>query len=435
MPEFLTLLSPEEARNLLYSHLPERLPEPELVDVPGAMGRVTAAGVLAPHALPEFARSTVDGYAVRASDTLGASESLPAYLTLTGEVPMGKAPALELDVGHCALIHTGGMLPRNATAVVMLEFAQTIQARISRAPSQQSDQVQIEVYRAVADRENVIDVGEDVTRGSLVLRQGRRLRSAEIGGLLALGLATVHVTPKPLVGIISSGDEVIEPTRETRPGQVRDINTYTLGALVTASGGTPRSYGIVTDDFGKLRAVAALALSECELVLITAGSSASARDTTASVIASLGSPGVLVHGVNMRPGKPTILGVCDGKPVLGLPGNPVSALVNGYLFVVPLVERLLGLPPGPRASVPARLAVNLPSLAGREDWWPVMLAEQAYRPAGNEAPASRTYLAEPIFAKSNLIFSLVAADGLIRIPPDATGLSAGDLVDVMLLQA
>jgi molybdopterin molybdotransferase len=256
------------------------------------------------------------------------------------------------------------------------------------------------------------------------------MRPAEIGGLLALGITKLRVSKKLRVGLISSGDEVIPPDRSLRPGQVRDINSYTLGALVTKSGGEPISYGIVGDVFEALKRTAAKALAECDAVVITAGSSASTRDMTADVIDQLGQPGVLVHGINTRPGKPTILGVCNGKAVIGLPGNPASALVNGYLFVVPLVEKLLGANPRPKATIQARLTVNLPSQAGREDWWPVHLnlPSPSKRGAGGEV-----YDADPIFGKSNLIFTLAAADGLLRIPPDATGLSAGELVDVVLI--
>lgn len=200
--------------------------------------------------------------------------------------------------------------------------------------------------------------------------------------------------------------------------------------MIERSGGVAKRYGIVSDEFSALRAAVAKAISECDAVIITAGSSASTRDMTADVIRSLGEPGVLVHGINTRPGKPTILGVCSGKPVIGLPGNPVSALVNGYLFVVPVIEKLLGALPRPKATIPARLTVNLPSQAGREDWWPVKLFPS---PGGRGGKGEGEFQAVPIFGKSNLIFTLAAADGLLRIHPDATGQSAGELVEVYLL--
>jgi molybdopterin molybdotransferase len=418
MPEFLTLLPPDEARALLLAELPNLKPASQIIETDSALGRVTAEDVVAPYPLPAFPRSTVDGYAVSARDTYGASDTLPGYLTLVGEVPMGSAPTLTIGSAQCALIHTGGMLPPGADAVIMLEYTQSARAN------------EIEIQRAVAEGENVIRIGEDVAENQVVIPRGVRLRPAEVGGLMALGVSKLRVASKVRVGLISSGDEVIPPSQPPQPGQVRDINSYTLAALVTQTGGEPVLYGIVSDSFRVLKAVAEKALVECDLVIITAGSSASTRDMTADVIASLGAPGVLVHGINTRPGKPTILGVCNGKAIIGLPGNPVSALVNGYLFVVPVIEKLLGIPAGkPKPSVKARLTVNLASQAGREDWQPVrLLPSSSGRGDGGDG-----WLAEPIFGKSNLIFSLAAADGLIRIHPDANGLDAGETVEVFLM--
>ena len=421
MPEFLTLLPPDEAREKLLSHLSAPTVDSVSIDVSSALGRIIAADVFAPHPLPDFQRTTVDGYAVRAKDTFGATDSLPAYLNLIGEVPMGDAPSFEIGAGQCALIHTGGMLPNGADAVVMLEYTQAIVGAGSPHPDSE-----IEIFKSVADGENLIRIGEDVAQNQLVIPKGTQIRPAEIGGLMALGITTVNVANKPRVALISTGDEVIDPAQTPRPGQVRDINSYTLGALVEKSGGVAVRYGIFGDSFQLLKEAAAKALSECDVVIITAGSSASTRDMTAEVIRQLGEPGVLVHGINTRPGKPTILGVCSGKAVIGLPGNPVSALVNGYLFVVPVIEKLLGALPKPKATVQAKLTVNLPSQAGREHWWPVKLV-------GSGQSSVVSYSAEPIFGKSNLIFTLASADGLLRIHPDATGLSAGEMVEVVLI--
>jgi len=416
MPEFLTLLPPDQARDKLLAHLSTPAIDSESSDIVHALGRFTASDIFAPHPLPEFQRTTVDGYAVRAKDTFGARDTLPAYLTLIGEVPMGDTPSFELGAGQCALIHTGGMLPGGADAVVMVEYTQSARTN------------EIEIFKSVADGENVIRIGEDVARGQLVLPKGSQIRPAEIGGLMALGIMSIQVAKKPRVGLISTGDEVIEPSQTPRLGQVRDINSYTLGALVEKSGGEAVRYGIFSDQFEVLKEAAAKALSECDMFIITAGSSASTRDMTADVIRRLGEPGVLVHGINTRPGKPTILGVCMDKAVIGLPGNPVSALVNGYLFVVPVIEKLLGALPKPKASMQAKLTVNLPSQAGREDWWPVRLV-----PSPSGRGQGEGFSAEPIFGKSNLIFTLASADGLLRIHPDATGLSAGEIVEVILI--
>ncbi len=433
MSEFLRLSPPIEALQMLLHALPIREPDTEMIDTTNALGRETSENVRAPHPLPEFPRSTVDGYAVCARDTFGTSESLPGYLNLIGEVPMGNAPSFKLTPGGCALIHTGGMLPVGANAIVMLEYTQTIR----RSGQLSTLTNEIEISRAVAEGENVLRIGEDVSADQVVLAAGMRIRPAEIGGCMALGLTKLRVVSKPKIGIISSGDEVVLPSQKPRPGQVRDINSYSLAALVKTAGGEPVMYGIVSDSKEAMKTTAERALTECEVVVITAGSSASARDTTAEAITELGEPGILVHGVNVRPGKPTILAVCDGKAVIGLPGNPVSALVIAGLFVVPVIERLLGLKDlRPRPSVMARLIVNVPSQAGREDWIAVKLVLISYSPSEQveeQRNRNREWAAEPIFGKSNLIFSLATADGLVRIPPDATGISAGEMVEVILM--
>jgi molybdopterin molybdotransferase len=410
MPEFLELSPPREALKTLLDKLRIQ-PQSEIIATSQAFGRVTIGPVIAPYPLPSFPRTTVDGYAVGAADTYGASDTLPAYLRVVGEVPMGAEAGIELTSGRCALIHTGGMLPAGADAVVMVEHTQ------SAAPGE------VEILRAVAVGENVLKVGEDVAAGQEVIPGGVRLRPAEIGGLMALGVISLMVARKPRVGILSSGDEVIPPEAEMQPGQVRDVNAYTLSALVQDAGGEAVRYGIIPDRYEAMLAAAAAAMGECDLVVITAGSSASTRDLTAQVTNHLGEPGVLVHGVNVKPGKPTILGVCGGKAMIGLPGNPVSALVIAKLFVVPVVQAYLGIEKvRPQSAISARLSINLSSQAGREDWVPVQLVSD-----------EQGYVAEPVFGKSNLIFSLVRADGLVRIPPDANGLAAGELVQVYIM--
>ena len=410
MPEFIKLLPPGKALSILMEHISAGA-DSELIETTSALGRITNIPVLAPHPLPSFSRSTVDGFALQAKDTYGASDSLPAYLKLMGEVPMGAAAGISVGNLQCALIHTGGMLPPGADAVVMIEHTQVARPG------------EVEILKSAAVGENIIVVGEDITAGDEVIPAGKELREAEIGGLMALGITQLSVSKRPVVGILSSGDEVIPPHESPSPGQVRDVNSYSLQALIKKHGGIPTLYGIIPDTAVELRKKAVQALKECDMVVITAGSSASERDLTALVVKELGEPGVLVHGVNVRPGKPTILAVCDNKVVIGLPGNPVSALVIAKLFIVPVLEKLLRLthkPPAP--SISSKLSINLSSQTGREDWIPVRLRK-----------VTDGYLAEPIFGKSNLIFILVRADGLIRIPPSATGLRAGENVEVILM--
>ena len=410
MPEFLRLVSPAEALAKWLKALPESASrEIENLDTPSALGRVLAEDVVAPHPLPSFARSTVDGYAVRAEDTFGAGPSAPSYLRLVGEVPMGRISDIHLQTGQAALVHTGGAIPDGANAVVMLEDTQTVPGG------------EIEVLGALGIGKNVIRLGEDIQQGEKVLEIGQRLRPQEIGGLMALGRTRVSVFRRPRVAILSTGDEVVPAEAEPRPGQVRDINSHTLAALVLRSGGEPIPFGILPDDPEALFQAAQGAKASSDLIIITAGSSASARDNTAEVVRRLGSPGVLVHGLSIKPGKPAILGVVDGSPVIGLPGNPVSALVVAGLLVTPMLRRLGGdNRPVIAAAIPARLAVNVPSEAGREDYIPARLESS---PEG--------WIADPVFGKSNLIFTLVRADGLIRIPANTTGLPEGSRVDVI----
>jgi len=302
------------------------------------------------------------------------------------------------------------MLPIGADAVVMVEYTQSVRPE------------EVEILRPVAVGENVLKIGEDVLRGQVVIEAGTRLRPAEIGGLMALGLTKIQVAQQPKVGILSSGDEVVPPGKALQPGQVRDVNAYTLSSLVVGTGAIPVRYGIIPDRADEMRTAVRKAWQENDMVVVTAGSSASARDLTAQIIDEIGSPGVLVHGVNVRPGKPTILAVCDGKAMIGLPGNPVSALVIASIFVIPVIEALLGLKKSrPRTSVQASLSINLASQSGREDWVAVRLLNK-----------DDAVWAEPVFGKSNLIFTLAQADGLIRIPPVANGLAAGTQVEVFL---
>lgn len=416
MPEFFNVLPPDEARALLLEAI-SPLTEQETVATEAALDRVTAAAIHSPEALPAFRRSTMDGYAVRAADTFGAGESLPALLRVTGEVPMGRAATVELGRGEAALVHTGGMLPDSADAVVQVEHTQLI-----GAAGADVFPYEIEVMRSVAVGQNVLQVGEDVRPEAAILPPGHRLRPQDIGGLLALGLTKVPVVRRPVVGILATGDEVVAPAQAVGPGQIRDINSYTVAGQVERAGGHPVVRGIVGDSYEQMRAATVAALAESDLVVLSAGSSVSVRDMTVEVIDSLGSPGVLLHGVATRPGKPTIVGMVNGVPVLGLPGNPVSAMIQFDMFGVPAIQRLLGLPAGTaRPHVWATLTQNIASESGREDYVPARLLWTA-----------DGYEAEPVFGKSNLIYTLVNADGLIKVPLNKSGLMAGETVTVTL---
>lgn len=411
MPEFLSLVTPQEALERLWSRIEPQVVV-EIIPTEAAVGRVTAEDLLSAQDLPEFRRSTVDGYALMAHHTYGASEGLPAYLRLAGEIPMGQAANLSLTGPECALIHTGGMLPEGADAVVMLEDTQVLGSG------------EIEIYRPAAVGENLIEIGEDIAAGQVVILAGTRLRPAEIGGLMALGITEVKAARSPRIGIVSSGDEVIPPSQQPEPGQVRDVNSYSLASLIEVIGGTPVLYGIIPDSRSAMRDGLVRALQDCDHVIVTAGSSASARDLTAEIMDELGDPGVLVHGLHIKPGKPTILALAGQQIMIGLPGNPVSALVIAEVLVRPILERCLGLQQRrPLPTIKAQLTVNVSSQAGREDWLPVQLVEKE----------PGVYQAAPVFGRSNLIFILARADGLVRIPPAITGLEAGSMVSVRLL--
>lgn len=411
MPEFLNLLPPEEALARWLDALPP-MPDLGIEKCPSddSLHRILAADIQAPESLPPFSRSTVDGYAIRAVDSFGASPSLPAYLTLTGEVLMGRGTDLALDVGQAVLIHTGGMIPSGADAVVMLEDTQAARRD------------EIEVLKPAAVGQNILVEGEDVEAGQVVLHRGFPIRAQEIGGLIALGIEQVDVVRKPRVGIISTGDELVPPGARLAQGQVRDINSYTLSALVSTAGGQVAQHELLPDDPDILRAKLASAFRDNDLVVVTAGSSVSDRDLTTAAIDELGEPGVLVHGINIKPGKPTILAVAEGKPILGLPGNPVSAFIVAGIMIPPLLARMLGVKlTAITPTCSATLSVNVASSTGREDFVPVRLRRSE---AG--------LIAEPVYGRSNLIFTLIRADGLIHIPPQATGVPQDAPVEVML---
>jgi molybdopterin molybdotransferase len=377
----------------------------ERVALADALGRVPARPPRAPAPLPGFARATVDGYAVRAQDTYGASESLPSYLELAGEVRMGAAAERCLRPGEAIAIPTGGALPEGADAVVMIEH------------TAQGLPGMIEVQRPVAPGEGIVRADEDVAAGEELAPAGRPLRAGEVGLLAAAGVLSLEVYARPRVAIVSTGDEVVPPeTKTLAPGQVRDAIALALAALVRSAGGEPSRCGIVPDDAGALRATLAQALAEHDVVVVSAGSSVGARDQTAAVVASLGE--VWCHGLALKPGKPTLLADCGGVPLIGLPGNPRSALGVFRLIGMRLVRLVGGVTaPVREPSQRARLAHDLASAAGRLD-----VVEVALR--GEQAV--------PLLGPSALLSPLARADGYLLVPPEATGLAAGSEVDVLL---
>ncbi|HEX3464392.1 MAG TPA: gephyrin-like molybdotransferase Glp [Candidatus Elarobacter sp.] len=410
MSELFTVLPPGEAF-AAFARACSKVERSETVPLEAALGRVAAEDVIAGETLPGFARATMDGYAVRAADTHGASEQSPAYLRVVDDVPTGVVPGRAVGVREAVRTHTGAMIPPGADAVVMVEDTNL-----------HGDEV--EVLAASPPGDNVLAVGEDVVAGAVAVPAGRRLRAAELGGLAALGVTRVRVRARPRVAILSTGDEVVPADAVPGGAQVRDVNATTVAAVVSEAGGVPVRCGIAPDDAAALERALRAAMQDADAVVLSAGSSVSVRDLTASVVARLGAPGVLVHGIAIKPGKPTVLAVCGGTPVVGLPGNPASALVVAWRIVRPLV-RLLG---GESATLVdehetiAVLDVPVPSRPGREEYVPCTLAR------GDDGALHAT----PVFGASNLIFTLIRADALIAVPLDRSGLGAGERVRVIV---
>ncbi|MHB8156543.1 MAG: molybdopterin molybdotransferase MoeA [Desulfocucumaceae bacterium] len=409
---FKALSLPEACRELArFMKLPRRK---IVVPVENALGLRLYRDIASPDNVPGFNRSTMDGFAVRAKDTFGASEGLPAYLDIAGEVFMGRGVDDIAATGQAWRIPTGGMLPEGCDAVVMVEYTEEL------------DEATIGVTRPVAPGENIVSRGEDIALGELLIPGGRIIRPQDMGALVATGITAVEVEDRLRVSIISTGDEVVDPSLIPGPGQVRDVNSYTLYGLVEKAGGAPSLCGIIKDDFAALEGVMKDEISKSDIILLSGGSSVGTRDVSAGVIESLGSPGILFHGISVKPGKPTIGAVVEGKPVFGLPGHPVSAMVAFLLLVEPLIrtgkyplsqeEFLLEFP------VTASITRNLRSSAGREDYVRVELRLQAGK-----------LLADPVLGKSGLIATMAKASGLARIPQELEGVEAGELVRVRII--
>ncbi len=401
----LTVKTPEEVASLLEESFTLTM-SGELVPLSEALGRVLREPVIAAEYVPDFNRSTVDGYAVRSSDTFGCSEAIPALLVLTGEVLMGETPVMEIGSGQCASIPTGGELPKGADAVVMIEYTENY------------GDGTIGILKSAAPGSCLIFRGDDVRPGKEVLSRGRRLGVQDIGTLAALGHSKVSVCRKPVAGIISTGDELVSFSETPKGGQIRDVNSVMLSALLQDAGAECIFYGILKDDEALLDAAVGRALEECDLVLVSGGSSVGMKDSTCRVIEKHGS--LLFHGIAMKPGKPTILGIAGGKAVFGLPGHPMAAFFVSELFVRPLVSRLMGRKAHIR-EIQAVLDETISANDGREHYLGVCLEER-----------DGLCHAVPIHSKSGLITSLAASDGYFRIPRDCEGIAAGSKISVRL---
>jgi len=401
MTRFLYVVSVSDAVSAALKIAPP--PVPENVPLEKAARRVLLAPVISDTDIPGFNRSVVDGYAVRAADTAGAGESVPALLHCTGRIAMGETTAsLNPGPGECVYVPTGGMLPAETDAVVMVENVELADDTVL-------------VKKVVAHGENVLLYNEDFKKGEPVLPAGRRLSPQDIGVLAAAGCTSVPVSRKPVVGIISTGNELVPATVTPGQGQVRDANAPMLGAFLKGYGCSPKFYGIVHDERTAFDAVVSRAVAECDLVLLSGGSSKDDRDMTAGVIAAKGE--VLIHGIAIAPGKPTIIGRISGKPVFGLPGHPASAYIVLIAVVRPLLDHMIGVENPQIRTIRAVLDLNIPSQRGREDYVRVRVDKG---------------IATPVFGKSGLLNTLIASDGIIRIPAGSEGLEKGSEVEVIL---
>ncbi|MFE8697802.1 gephyrin-like molybdotransferase Glp [Cytobacillus sp. FJAT-53684] len=408
--KFFQVKSVEETFSLIKEQIQ---PITEYINIPlfEALHFVVAEDIYASENVPDFRRSTVDGYAVKAKDTFGSSESFPGFLTLAGEVQMGQLPPGVLQTAEVMYVPTGGMLPEGSDAVIMIEHCEDMDGLIN-------------VFRQVAPGENVISVGEDMQKGALLLRKGTKLRSQELGALASQGITEVTVIRKPIIGYLSSGDEIVPiETERLAPGEVRDMNGMTIGALVTGWGFAFQYGGIVKDNREEFEKAAREMLEKADCLIVSGGSSVGAKDYSVEVIQSLGDPGVFVHGVSIKPGKPTILSMAGRKPVIGLPGHPASAIIIFHLFGKAILEQLNGFRYQEKQLTFARVTKNIPSSPGRTDYVRVRLFEE-----------DRIWYAEPIFGKSGLISTLVQSEGVIEIAARSEGVQKGDLVPIRIFQ-
>ena len=408
---FFDVKSPSEARALLDRSTASL--DTETVALAAGLGRVAATPIHSPIELPEFTRSVVDGYAARAQDTFGASPTSPAYLKVVGEVPMGQAATVAVGAGEAVKVATGGMIPDGADAMVMVEYTEAVGG----------DESLIEVTRAAAPGDAIVRHGDDLQRGALIVKAGRRLRAQDLGALAGVGHTEVEVYRRPRVAVIPTGDEIVPADQTPRPGEVRDINTDALSAVVTVAQAEPKLYPIVRDDPDALRQTLSDAIETTDLALIAGGSSVGTRDWTLDVLMERPGAELLMHGISIRPGKPVIVVALGEQLVFGLPGNPVSALIVFQQFVAPYLRRLSGETsrlPG-RPLVRARLTASYGSDPGKEDYVRVQVRETA-----------DGYVAEPLLGKSTLIMTMVEGDGIIIVPENLEGLEAGAEVDVHL---
>lgn len=402
----LHVKTPEEVLALIENEFSPLANYSEMVSLQDAMGRTLAEDICAAEFVPDFNRSTVDGYAVCARDTFGCTESIPAILPLRHEVLMGQGADFTLEPESCCAVPTGGAVPSGADSVVMLEYTEDY------------GDGTIGIIKAAAPGQNMIFRGDDVHPGKCVLKAGRVLSSQDIGALAAIGRTLIPVTKKLTVGILSTGDELVPPDAVPGPGQIRDVNTPMLAALLTAFGAHTVTYGIIADDEQVLSTAMQKAAAECDAVIVSGGSSVGVKDASCRIIEAMGT--LLMHGIAMKPGKPTILGKAGNKPLIGLPGHPVAAYFVTRLFVLPLLAKLSGRTMR-QFTTTAYLSENISANHGRAQYHGCRLTME-----------NGSQIAYPIRGKSGLITSLAGTDGFFCISRDCEGLPQGAEIQVTI---
>ena len=400
----LDVKTPEEVLEMIKLEFAPADCAQELVPLSDAMGRILAEDICANEYVPDFDRSTVDGYAVRARDTFGCSDAIPAILSVTGEVFMGKAPDCAVMPSCCCAVPTGGAVPEGADSVVMIEYTEDY------------GDGTIGVSKPSAPGQNMIFRGDDVFPGKKILPRSRRLTAGDIGALAAVGRVEVPVKKKLRAAIISTGDELVSPDETPQAGQVRDVNGPMLTAMIKDCGAEPVYYGSIVDDEELIEKTVKKAIAECDMVLISGGSSVGIKDAACRIIESVGK--LILHGIAIKPGKPTIMGKCGDKPVVGLPGHPVAAYFVTELFVLPLIMRLIG-QETEQVTKKARLSENVSANHGRAQYLGCRLVRD-----------DDGFTAVPIRSKSGLITQLAGADGYFCIDRDCEGLPKGAEVEV-----
>jgi molybdopterin molybdotransferase len=406
--QFFKVNTVEETFEMIEEKIPA-IKDTEEVSLEEALNYILAVPVTAKENVPGFDRSTVDGYAVKAKDTYGSSDSMPGFLTVVGEVAMGECAATPVGQGEAVYVPTGGMIPPGSDSVIMIEHCEDHEGMLN-------------TYKSVAPGENIIRAGEDIREGEILLSEGTLIRPQELGAIASLGISHVSVYRKLKVGYLSSGDEIVPyQTEKLSEGQIRDINYLTISGLAKQWNVEVVYGGIVKDDYQEFQQKAQALYNEVDCLILSGGSSVGAKDYTTDVIQSLGSPGVFVHGISIKPGKPTILAMANGKPVMGLPGHPASAMIIFMLFGEKILQKLKGEKIDKKPDrIFARITKNIPSSPGRSDYIRVRLFEK-----------DGEWWAEPIIGKSGLITTLVKSDGIVEIISEKEGISQGDYVPVI----